>query len=157
MKDRWRQTATRAEALGEAACLERVGDEWSFVETFRHLVFVTDAWVGRTILGQEKPYHRESLPPTFLPDLSFLGIDTSAEVSFQDALRLRGDAQATVDGVLADLDEHGLLRVCDANSAPGFPPDTAQTVLRCLRVVLNEESAHHDFATRDLATLEGRS
>jgi hypothetical protein len=26
-----------------------------------------------------------------------------------------------------------------------------------LRVVLNEESAHHDFATRDLLALEGRS
>ena len=134
-----------------------MGDEWSFIETLRHLVFVTDAWVGRTILGQEAPYHRESLAPTFLPDLSFLGIDTSARVSFQDTLRLRGDAQATVDGVLAELDDQGLLRVCDANPAPGFPPDTAHTVLRCLRVVLNEESAHHEFATRDLATLEGRS
>lgn len=157
MKDRWQETATRAQSLGDAACLERVSDEWSFVETLRHLVFVTDAWIGRTILRQEKPYHREALPPTFLPDLSFLGIDTSAEVSLQDALRLRGEAQAAVDGVLADVDDEGLLRVCDANPAPGFPPDTAQSVLRCLRVVLNEESAHHDFAIRDLATLEGRS
>lgn len=157
MKDRWQQTSARATALGESACGERVSDEWSFIETLRHLVFVTDAWVGRTVLGQASPYHREALPPTFLPDLSFLGIDTSTEVSLPDALRLRSDAQAQVDGVLADLDEAGLLRVCDANPAPGFPPDTAQTVLRCVRVVLNEESAHHEFASRDLTALEGRS
>jgi len=157
MKDRWQQTAARANALGEPACRERVNEEWSFVETLRHLVFVTDAWVGRTILGQASPYHREALPPTFLPDLSFLGIDAAADVSLAEALGLRSDAQAQVDGVLAELDDAGLLRVCDANPAPGFPPDTTQTVLRCLRVVLNEESAHHDFASRDLAALEDRS
>lgn len=157
MKARWQQTTARACALGESVCLERVKEEWSFIETLRHLVFVTDAWVGRTILGQPTPYHREALPPTFLPDLSFLGIDTSTEVSLDDALRLRSQAQATVDDVLADLDDAGLLRICEANPAPGFPPDTSQTVLRCLRIVLNEESAHHDFAARDLLALEGRS
>jgi len=35
---------------------ERVDDEWSFVETLRHLVFATDAWVRRAILGQPSPW-----------------------------------------------------------------------------------------------------
>lgn len=157
IKERWRQTDARAVALGEAACHERVDDEWSYVETLRHLVFVTDAWLGRVVLGEATPYHREALPPTFLPDLSFLGIDAGAEVALQDALALRREAQGTVDRVLAELDEAGLARICGANPAPGFPPETTQPVLRCIRTVLGEESAHCDFANRDLAVLEVRA
>ena len=155
MKARWRQTESRAQALGEDACRERVGGEWSFVETLRHLVFVTDAWVGRAVLGEAAPYHREALPPTFLPDLSPLGIEVGADVSLSDAIALRRDAQHVVDRVLDDLDEEGLSRICDPNPARGFPPETTHPVRRCLQVVLNEESAHLEFATRDLATLEG--
>jgi hypothetical protein len=157
MKVRWRETETQAQALGEDACLERVDGEWSFVETLRHLVFVTDAWIGRVVLGKAAPYHREALPPTFLPDLSFLGIDVGAEVSMTGALAVRRDAQSTVDRVLDDLDEEGLSRTCAPNQARGFPPDTSQIVRRCLQVVLNEESEHHGFASRDLASLERRS
>lgn len=155
MKDRWLETENRARALGEDACHERVGGEWSFVETLRHLVFVTDAWVGRVVLGKATPYHREALPPTFLPDLSALGIDVGAQVTLSEAITLRRDAQGTVDRVLDTADEEGLSRICDRNPARGFPPDTSQTVRRCLQVVLNEESAHHGFASRDLASLEG--
>jgi len=156
LKERWLETERRAADLGDEACSERIGEEWSFVETIRHLVFVTDAWIGRVVLGSPTPYHAESLPPTFLPDLSALGIDAGRSVGLQDALAVRRDAQATVDRLLAELDDDGLARVCDPNPAPGFPPTTEHTVLRCLRVVLNEESLHHSFATRDLATIEGR-
>jgi DinB superfamily len=30
---------------------ESVGGEWSFIETLRHLVFATDSWIRRAILG----------------------------------------------------------------------------------------------------------
>jgi len=39
----WAQTVVRARGLPDGAEHERVGGEWSFVETLRHLVFVTDA------------------------------------------------------------------------------------------------------------------
>jgi hypothetical protein len=154
VKDRWQETDARARALGGDACNTRVADEWSYVETLRHLVFVTDAWVRRAVLGEARPYHREALPPTFLPDLSSLGIDVAAAVTLDEALELRRDAQGVVDRVLGELDEDGLARVCDANPAPGFPPQTTHAVLRCLKVVLNEELAHNQFAARDLAKLE---
>jgi hypothetical protein len=156
VKERWRATDARALALGAGSCRERVDGEWSYAETLRHLVFVTDAWVGRVVLGGTAPYHREALPPTFLPDLSFLGIDAGADVSIEDALALRRDVQGIVDRVLDELDDEGLSRVCDPNPGPGFPPETTQTVLHCLRVVLNEETAHNDFAERDLTILESR-
>ena len=157
MKGGWDQTVSWAQTLGEQACRERVNNEWSFIETLRHLVFVTDAWIGRVVLCEQAPYHRESLPPTFLPDLSFLGIDTTVELSMDAAISLRADSQATVDDLLTSLDDDGLLRLCDVNPARGFPPDTTHTVLRCVQVVLNEESAHHAFARRDLAAIEARS
>ena len=50
-------TVARAGRLPEPALHLRV-DEWSFVETQRHLVFATGAWVGRTILDEPMPYHR---------------------------------------------------------------------------------------------------
>jgi hypothetical protein len=153
----WSELTARAERLPESVRHERVAEEWSFVETLRHLVFVTDAWVRRCVLGEASPYHREALPPTFLPDLSALGIEVGASVSLDEAIALRRSSQSVVDGVLAGLDQDGLSRVCAANPARGFPPVTEFPVLRCLLTVLNEESAHHEFAVRDLAVLEGRA
>ena len=46
---------------------ERVDDEWSFIETLRHLVFATDAWVSRAILGQPSPRDPLGLPHDEMP------------------------------------------------------------------------------------------
>src|SRR5918997_238861 len=46
----WSDTVARARRLPEDARQQRVDDEWSFVETLRHLVFATDAWASRTVL-----------------------------------------------------------------------------------------------------------
>jgi uncharacterized damage-inducible protein DinB len=51
----WQQTVARARELPPELLHERAGDEWSFIETLRHLVFATDAWVSRAILGQPSP------------------------------------------------------------------------------------------------------
>src|SRR5262249_55626587 len=40
----WAGTTERVERLPEARRDERVDDEWSFMETQRHLIFCTDAW-----------------------------------------------------------------------------------------------------------------
>jgi hypothetical protein len=45
----------------------RADDEWSFVETLRHLAFAVDVWVSRIVLGEPMPYHRLGLPPTDYP------------------------------------------------------------------------------------------
>src|SRR5215472_19152509 len=37
----WRQTVDRARGLAPELLHERVDDEWSFIETLRHLVFAT--------------------------------------------------------------------------------------------------------------------
>src|SRR5215472_7704002 len=45
----WQQTVARARGMPPDLLHERVDDEWSFIETLRHLVFATDAWVRRGI------------------------------------------------------------------------------------------------------------
>src|SRR5947209_19714777 len=41
----WRTTVGRAQTLPEALLSQRVDDDWSFVETLRHLIFATDTWL----------------------------------------------------------------------------------------------------------------
>ena len=44
----WQQTVARARGMAPELLHERVNDEWSFIETLRHLVFATDAWRRRS-------------------------------------------------------------------------------------------------------------
>jgi hypothetical protein len=63
----WAGTVERARALPPELLHERVGGEWSFVETLRHLLFATDIWVGRAILRDRRPWHPLSLPFDEMP------------------------------------------------------------------------------------------
>ena len=64
----WSETIERAQQLPENVRHERVDDEWSFVETLRHLIFAIDTWVGRMILGELNPFTGSVChPPTVLP------------------------------------------------------------------------------------------
>ncbi|HEU4842134.1 MAG TPA: DinB family protein [Ilumatobacteraceae bacterium] len=155
--ERWRATEARAARLGDTARDERVAGEWSFAETLRHLVFVTDAWVGRVVLGLAAPYHAASLPPSFLPDMSAAGIDVRRPWDFDEVLTARRERQALVDRLLAGLADADLERVCGENAAFGFPPVSTVPVIQCLHTVLDEEWAHHGYAVRDLTALESRS
>jgi hypothetical protein len=40
------------------------------------------------------------------------------------------------------------------NPAIGRPPPAERTAVKCLQVILNDEWAHAQFASRDLAILE---
>ena len=47
---------------------DRVDGEWSFIETLRHLVFATDCWVRRVLLGDPSPGDPLDLPWDEMPD-----------------------------------------------------------------------------------------
>ncbi len=53
----WEATLDRARLLPEALLHERVDGEWSLVETQRHLLFASDAWLGNAVLEEQAPYH----------------------------------------------------------------------------------------------------
>jgi mannose-6-phosphate isomerase-like protein (cupin superfamily) len=154
----WSEAVARAQRLPEPARHERVDDEWSFVETLRHLVFATDAWASRTVLDQPMPYHRLGLTHTSYPPdgAAALGIDLDAQPAFDEVLAVRAGRMAVVRRILDGLTDDELERPCARAPAPGYPEEE-RTVGRCLRVVMGEECEHHRYATRDLAVLEARA
>jgi uncharacterized damage-inducible protein DinB len=154
----WSDAVARAERLPDAAHHQRVDDEWSFVETLRHLVFVTDAWARRTVLDEPLPYHPLGVPQTAYPraDAAALGIDLTARPSFAEAMSARADRMALIRGLVDGLTDSELERPCTRMPAPGYPEET-RTVGSCLEVVMDEECEHLRFAVRDLATLEAAS
>lgn len=153
----WSDTVARAGRLPEPARQERVDDEWSFAETLRHLMFATDAWAARTILGPQRPFHRLGVTHTSYPpaDAAAIGIDLGAQPSFAEVLEARADRMALVRGIVDNLTDAELERPCSNPPAPGYPEEE-RSVGSCLRVVMEEECEHHRYATRDLATLEAR-
>jgi hypothetical protein len=153
----WSEAVARAERLPEPARHERVDDEWSFVETLRHLIFATDAWASRTVLDEPMPYHRLGITHTAYPraDAAALGMDLDARPSFAEVMAVRADRMALVRGIVNGLTDTELERMCLRTPAPGYPEGSI-SVGRCLRVVMSEECAHHRYAVRDLAVLEAR-
>ena len=149
----WRPTIELARSLPEDMRQRRVNGEWSLVETLRHLVFVTDAWFGRAVLGRVDPYDPLGLVPTFLGDGTALGLAAPGEPSFEDVLAVREQRMASVRRYLATVGPDELERPRRGNDAAGYPPPTGHSVVACLHVVMDEEWNHHQYATRDLATL----
>jgi hypothetical protein len=153
----WSDTVARTERLPEPALHERVDDEWSFVETLRHLVFITDSWASRAVLDEPAPYHRLGVPQTaYAPaDAAALGMDLDARPSYAEVMKVRADRTALVRGIVNGLTDSELERMCTRAPAPGYPEES-RSVGDCVGVVMNEECEHHRFAVRDLAVLEAR-
>jgi hypothetical protein len=151
----WADTVARAERLPGPALSQRVDDEWSFLETLRHLVFATDAWAGRAILEEPKPYHRLGLPQPGWPpaDLAALGIDLEARPSLAELKEVRASRMALVRGIIDGLTDDGLERACPQPPSPRHREET-RSAGSCLRVIMNEECEHRRYAVRDLTALE---
>jgi DinB superfamily/Pentapeptide repeats (8 copies) len=151
----WAEAGERAGRLPAAARAEQVDDEWSFEQTLRHLVFITDAWASRTVLDEEMPYHPLGLPQSWYPAAAAaaLGIDLAADPGYAEILAARADRMAVMRRIVAGLTDDGLGRLCQRSPAPGYP-DEERTVIDCIGVVMDEEIEHYRFAVRDLAVLE---
>jgi uncharacterized protein YjbI with pentapeptide repeats len=152
----WQQTVDRARALPPDLLHERVDGEWSFIETLRHLVFATDAWVRRAILGDPAPWDPLDLPHDEMPDEPSVPRDRTARPSLDQVLALRADRMATVRGVLASLTDEQLAGMTEPVTEPGYPEPESFAVRRCLGAIINEEWEHRLYAERDLDALEQR-
>lgn len=151
----WAVTVDRARRLDPARLHESVRDEWSFIETLRHLAFASESWVGRAVLGEPTPWHPLSLPWDQMPDIPGVPRDRAARPSLEEALALRHQAMRLVGGVLSDLTEEQLAGRTAVLVGPGWPPEGETFAVRdCLLIVLNEEWCHRTFAERDLSVLE---
>jgi len=153
----WAGAVERAGRLPAEALTQRVNEEWSFAQTLRHLVFITDAWASRTVLDQESPYHPIGLPQSWYPaaDAAGLGIDLAAKPGYDEILTARSDRMAVIRRIVAGLTNADLGRQCRRSPAPGYPEEDLR-VADSLAVVMDEEIEHYRFAVRDLAVLESR-
>jgi len=152
----WPPTIERARRLPPELLHERVDDEYSFMQTLRHLVFATDAWVRRAILGLPEPYSPLGLPHDEMEPDPSVPNDPDARPSLDEMLALRADRMRTVHDVMATLTDDVLAGHTDPVPPPGYPPAGRYPVRRCLRAILNEEWLHRLYAERDLTTLEQR-
>ena len=152
LEEQWAATVARARRLPEDLLHERVAGEWSFIETLRHMVFVTDAWLRRAVLGEPAPYDPLDLPHDEMPDLDGVPRDAGARPSLDEVLGLRDGAVGHRPTVLRRAHRraagHG-----EHRDRAGLPEPETYTVRRCLHAVLDEEWWHRRFAERDLSAL----
>ncbi|BFU48031.1 DinB family protein [Krasilnikovia sp. MM14-A1004] len=152
----WGDTVERARRLAPELLHESVDGEWSFIETLRHLVFATDSWVGRAILGSPAPWDPLGLPWDEMPDIPGVPRDRAARPSLDTVLDLRRDRMSTVRRVIEGLTVASLGADTVPVDAPGWPEPRSYPVRECLSIVLNEEWEHRLYAERDLEVLFAR-
>jgi len=142
----WAETVAQASRLRPEQLDVRVNGEWSFIETLRHLINVTDAWIGELVLGKPAPYAPIGLPPDFFTPEPELGLDLEARPSLAHVLDVRGSRMAEARDAMAQTSVAGLDRLC-------VRFDGQFSVLGAFQNVIFEEWAHHRYAIRDLASL----
>jgi uncharacterized protein YjbI with pentapeptide repeats len=152
----WPHTVQRARGLAPDLLHQQVDGEWSFIETLRHLVFATDAWVKRAFLGEPAPWDPLDLPHDEMPDDPSVPRDRTARPSLDQVLALRADRMATVREVLANLTDEQLAGRTAPVLEPGYPEPESFPVRRCLQAILSEEWQHRLYAERDLDVLESQ-
>ena len=146
LEEVWAPTIARAQALGEDKAQASVNEEFSFVQTVRHLVFAMEKWFNVPVLGEG--FHAMGLPNTGSLEFPWPGLDYRVKPSLAEALAVRAGRAATLRAYLANVD------------AAEFPRDVEvlengeATVLDCIHTVMEEEFWHHRYAMRDLAVLE---
>ena len=150
----WDVAVSDAARLPESRLHERVHDEWSFVETMRHLVFAVDGWVGRMLGGTSAPYHPWGLPPTDATEAAAaeMGLDLAATPGFVAVADLHRQRRQSVTAELAGVTDEALSEVRRGVLSPEWGEESFP-VLDCLRTVLREHAEHLRFTLRDLAEL----
>ena len=142
----WAKTITRAQALPEEALHESVNDEWSFVQTLRHLVFAMDKWFTVPVLGES--FHPIGLPNKGSVDFPWPGLDYDLRPSVSEALAMRSDRTARLRDYLTSVATTDFTRPIDVLENGTNP------LQECLYTVFEEEFWHNRYALRDLAQLE---
>ncbi len=148
----WDDTLGRARSVPEETLHRSVDDEWSFIQTLRHLNFASAAWVGRMILGNPSPWHPLDLPWDEAPGWEGIPWDREARPSLDDVLAVRYERQAMVRNVVDALTDEQLASEVSCTE-PGWPQLEGFSFKQCLRIVLNEEWEHCLYAERDLTAL----
>ncbi|MEX0875145.1 MAG: DinB family protein [Actinomycetota bacterium] len=146
LTDTLEATVSRASSFTEDELNRSIDDEWSTVESLRHIVFVIDLWLGRVIQGEEDPFHPIGLPPHFAPRvLPGSSIDPEASPTFDEACGVLRGRLGMLASFVAELSDDELARSIGTH---------AETVAGGLGVVFDELTYHDVFINRDLTKIE---
>jgi len=157
LREGWRQLRADWTATVERMRLtpgvehRSVNDEWSAVQTLRHLVFVHDSWFRRCCLGLSDLFTPMGLGPPFVPEEARNGIDLAVDPTLDEVLAVRDAQAAELETWLAGVTPEQLGEPAPVPDDDAWPPYArGRTVRQCLGTVLDEEWAHHGFCDRDL-------
>ena len=163
LREGWRRLradwAATTERMRRTPGIERrsVNDEWSAVETMRHLVFVHDSWFRRCCLGSTELFTPMGLGIEGVPDRQAQGLDPSVDPSLDEVVAVRQAQEVELEGWLGDLTEERLAAPAPIPDNDMWPPYArGRSVGQCLRTVLNETFEHHGFCVRDLDLIEAQ-
>jgi len=164
LREGWRQLradwGATAQRLRGRPGIEHVSvnDEWSAVQTLRHLVFVHDSWFRRCCLGSTEPFTPLGLGPTVEPYREAHGLDLSLEPTLEEVLGVRDVQAAELATWLDHVTPEALVARAPVPDDDVWPPYArGRTVRQCLGTVLNENLEHHRFCVRDLDLISRRS
>ena len=136
----------RASTFTEDQRHQRVDDEWSTVESLRHIVFVVDVWLGRIIKGEDDPFHPMGLPPHFAPRKPpGSSIAPDAAPTFEEACEAVRGRLEILSAFVNALAPDELARPIEGH---------AKTVAGGLAVIFDELQAHNYFMNRDLDVIQ---
>jgi uncharacterized protein YjbI with pentapeptide repeats len=147
----WATTIAEVRARPAADLDRSVNGEWSFVETLRHLIFVTDAWFRNAVKGEAEPFHPLGLPASFM---TMDGLDLAARPTLETVLAVRDARLAELREYAATVSPADLGHERPTSPDQPWPPPQSRTPLYCLHVILGEEWIHRQFALRDLAVID---
>jgi hypothetical protein len=145
LEDEWATTIAAAQAMPEEKLHESVNDEWSFVQTLRHLVMAMDKWFTAPVLGEA--FHPIGLPNSGSVDFPFPGLDYSLSPSLSEVLAVRAARAARLRDYLETVTEDDFVRSVEVLENGPHP------LQECLYTVFEEEFWHLRYAHRDLALL----
>ncbi len=141
-------TLERARKLPVDALNQSVDEEWSYLQTLRHLVYATDRWISGPVLADADAFHRLGLPNPPLEEIPVSLFDLHASPDLDAVLGARHDRTNRVTTYLATVTAEQL------DAEVESPNGGTTTVRRCFHVVFREEWWHNQYANRDLAIIE---
>jgi uncharacterized protein YjbI with pentapeptide repeats len=148
----WADAIERVRSMPEGSEHQRVNDEWSMVETLRHLVFVHDSWFRRCVLGLTEPFASIGIGPDSLPVTE--GLNRSAQPTLAEVLDVRLRYASEMDAWLSDISPEQLALRAPVPNDDRWPTYAGgRSIRQCFGTILNEEFEHLRFCQRDLNTL----
>jgi hypothetical protein len=164
LREAWRQLrsdwATTVERMRRTPGIEHrsVNDEWSAVETLRHLVFVHDSWFRRCCTGSTRLFTPMGLGIEGVPDRQAQGLDPAAAPSLDEVVAVREAQSAELATWLAEVTPEQLRAPAPIPDNDMWPPYAGgRSVRQCLSTVLGETFEHHGFCVRDLDLIEAQT